>query len=217
MHSFVQLAASCHIHKRAGKQADEATRLVVRPREKGSSDRGGKRVEEEDTEQVESIYRILQVRFLTFFPGRGAPPPVDVGLARLLTLLRPPRLVGSWVDHPCSSIEIAASTAFAKTSSTPRISLLLHSAYVAPIRWATFSPCSGVMGVKPWVFRSSMQVRLLRKSDFRPTRIIGVVGQKCRTSGYHYRNLLDQCCIVIGLEAGDSLYQQHSPMMRGNR
>ena len=31
-----------------------------------------------------------------------------------------------------------------------------------------------------------MQVRLLRRSDFKPTRIRGVVGQKCRTSGYHY-------------------------------
>jgi hypothetical protein len=42
-----------------------------------------------------------------------------------------------------------------------------------------------VMGVRPCVLRSSMQVRLLRKSDFKPTRIMGVVGQKCRTSGYH--------------------------------
>ena len=31
-----------------------------------------------------------------------------------------------------------------------------------------------------------MQVRLLRKSDLRPTRMSGVVGQKWRTSGYHF-------------------------------
>lgn len=30
-----------------------------------------------------------------------------------------------------------------------------------------------------------MQVRLLRRSDLRPTRTSGVFGQKCRTSGYH--------------------------------
>lgn len=30
-----------------------------------------------------------------------------------------------------------------------------------------------------------MQVRLLRRSDLRPQRIMGVVGQKWRTSGYH--------------------------------
>lgn len=31
-----------------------------------------------------------------------------------------------------------------------------------------------------------MQARFVRRSDFRPTRIRGVVGQKCRTSGYHW-------------------------------
>ena len=134
-----------------------------------------------NTDRVESIYRILQVRFLIFLPGRGPPPPEGTALARLLRLLRP---IGCGANQS-SSIEMAESTALAKTSSTPRISLLLHSAYVAPIRWATFAPCSGVMGVRPCVLRSSIQVRLLRKSDFKPTRIIGVVGQKCRTSGYH--------------------------------
>lgn len=33
-----------------------------------------------------------------------------------------------------------------------------------------------------------MQVRFERRSDFRPQRIIGVVGQKWRTSGYHCGN-----------------------------
>jgi hypothetical protein len=31
-----------------------------------------------------------------------------------------------------------------------------------------------------------MHVRLLRRSDLRPTRMRGVVGQKWRTSGYHF-------------------------------
>jgi len=35
-----------------------------------------------------------------------------------------------------------------------------------------------------------MHVRLVRKSDLRPTRIRGVVGQKWRTSGYHWRLLV---------------------------
>lgn len=30
-----------------------------------------------------------------------------------------------------------------------------------------------------------MQARFVRRSDLRPTRMSGVVGQKCRTSGYH--------------------------------
>lgn len=41
-------------------------------------------------ERVESIYRILQVRFLIFFPGRG-PPPEGAALALLVRLLLPPR------------------------------------------------------------------------------------------------------------------------------
>ena len=89
----------------------------------------------------------------------------------------------------CSFIAIsrptAVPTASSNTSCTPDISLLLHSTYVAPIWLATFWPCSGVTGVRPWVLRRSMQDRLLRRSDLRPTRIRGVVGQKWRTSGYH--------------------------------
>lgn len=34
-----------------------------------------------------------------------------------------------------------------------------------------------------------MQVRLERRSDFKPTRTIGVIGQKWRTSGYHWGKL----------------------------
>lgn len=73
-------------HTRArSKEADEATRLVVRPSKKG---RGVVYQEE----RVESIYRILHVRFLIFLPGRG-PPPEGSGLALLLRLLRPMRPV----------------------------------------------------------------------------------------------------------------------------
>lgn len=32
-------------------------------------------------------------------------------------------------------------------------------------------------------------MRLCRRSDFRPQRIMGVVGQKCRTSGYHWKSI----------------------------
>ena len=71
------------------------------------------------------------------------------------------------------------------TSATPVCSFAEHSIYVAPIRFATACPCSGVTGVKPCVRRSSMHVRLFRRSDLSPTRTKGVVGQKCRTSGYH--------------------------------
>lgn len=73
-----------------------------------------------------------------------------------------------------------------KTSETPFCSFAEHSTYLAFILFATASPCSGVTGVRPCVRRSSMQARLVRRSDLRPTRIRGVVGQKWRTSGYHW-------------------------------
>lgn len=34
-----------------------------------------------------------------------------------------------------------------------------------------------------------MQERFRRRSDLRPIRIMGVVGQKCTTSGYHFLEL----------------------------
>jgi hypothetical protein len=35
-----------------------------------------------------------------------------------------------------------------------------------------------------------MQVRLFLRSDLRPQRMMGVVGQKWRTSGYHCEELV---------------------------
>jgi hypothetical protein len=75
--------------------------------------------------------------------------------------------------------------AVSKISCTPVISLDEHSMYRAPIFAATDLPCCCVTGVRPCVLRSSMQVRLFLRSDLRPQRMIGVVGQKWRTSGYH--------------------------------
>lgn len=77
----------------------------------------------------------------------------------------------------CSS-PTARAIAFSNMSSTPCISLLLHSMYVAPILLATACPASVATGVRPWVRSSSMQFLLYRRSDLRPTRMIGVVGQK---------------------------------------
>lgn len=39
-----------------------------------------------------------------------------------------------------------------------------------------------------------MQTRLLRRSDLRPTRMSGVVGQKWRTSGYHWEESVFGYC-----------------------
>ena len=78
------------------------------------------------------------------------------------------------------------SMAVSKISCTPFISLEEHSMYFAPILVATDLPCCCVTGVRPCVLRSSMHVRLFRRSDLRPQRMIGVVGQKWRTSGYHW-------------------------------
>lgn len=82
------------------------------------------------------------------------------------------------------------SMAVSKISCTPVISLEEHSMYLAPIFWATDLPCCCVTGVRPCVLRSSMQVRLFRRSDLRPQSMMGVVGQKWRTSGYHWEVLV---------------------------
>lgn len=34
-----------------------------------------------------------------------------------------------------------------------------------------------------------MQLRLCRRSDLSPSKMTGVVGQKCNTSGYHWIRL----------------------------
>lgn len=108
--------------------------------------------------------------------------------------------------------------ASSKTSATPFCSLAEHSTYLAPMRLATAWPCSGVTGVRPCVRRSSMQARLWRRSDLRPTRIRGVVGQKWRTSGYHFAALvwryLKTCiqCLTLSItfsnELGQSIAKQ---------
>lgn len=103
-------------------------------------------------------YRNLQLRFFFLMPLNGAPWPAGAeDCCRLLSSLATTMLIA------CSKI-----------SSTPLISLLLHSRYIAPILSATACPCSRVTGVSPWVFSRSMQVFLVRRSDLRPRRINGV-------------------------------------------
>lgn len=105
---------------------------------------------------------------------------------KILQLLRFFRFTGTpCLDTPpvafassSSPLHTAISIAVSKISCTPFISLDEHSIYMAPIFSATARPCCCVTGVRPCVLRSSIHVRLLRKSDFRPQRIIGVVGQK---------------------------------------
>lgn len=58
------------------------------------------------------------------------------------------------------SFETTVTMACSKISSTPFISLLLHSMYWAFIFCATPMPCSRVTGVRPWVLSMSMQVFL---------------------------------------------------------
>lgn len=110
--------------------------------------------------------------FLFFFfemptPGRGAPP---------LPKAIPPPLLPFVAS--CSrffrSFATTVRMAHSKISSTPVISLLLHSIYPAPIFWETARPCSVVTGVRPWVLSMSIHVFLYRRSDLRPTRMSGV-------------------------------------------
>ena len=126
------------------------------------------------------FYKILQVLFLIFLRSFTA---------ALLPLL-PPR------SKLSSSTWIAVLMASSKTSATPICSFAEHSIYLAPILFATAWPCSGVTGVRPCVRRSSIHVRLFRRSDLRPTRTSGVVGQKCRTSGYHCESQLTKATVL---------------------
>lgn len=123
-----------------------------------------------------SIQRIVHGPFLFVFldlPPSVAPPlPLDCWGTDLRSFIA--------ISYPT-----AVLTAMSKISCTPFISLLLHSTYVAPICLATLWPCSGVTGVKPWVLSRSIHARFVRRSDLRPTRMRGVVGQKWSTSGYH--------------------------------
>ena len=115
-----------------------------------------------------STQRILQLLLFFLFAGAAA--------------VAPPSFPVSSSSRPRTAMSMAVS----KISCTPFISFEEHSMYIAPIFSATARPCCCVTGVRPWVLRSSMQVLLLRRSDLRPQRMMGVVGQKWRTSGYHY-------------------------------
>lgn len=118
------------------------------------------------------VYRIEHLlRIFFFFIGICWPP------------LLPRRLSSALVS---SGPRTAMSMAVSKISCTPVASFDEHSMYRAPIFCATVLPCSFVTGVRPCVLRSSMHVRLCRRSDLRPQRMRGVVGQKWRTSGYHF-------------------------------
>lgn len=57
-----------------------------------------------------------------------------------------------------------------------------------------------------------MHVRLLRKSDFNPTRMIGVVGQKCRTSGYHLEDV--NIKVTLHLKGFLAAYLVHNILQR---
>lgn len=112
------------------------------------------------------FHKIGHPLFFPRFPFHPIPEPLPAN--RSLSL-------ASFISISCPT---AVLTANSKTSSTPLISLLLHSTYIAFICRATRWPCSGVTGVNPWVLSSSMQERLVRRSDLRPTSMSGVVGQK---------------------------------------
>lgn len=132
------------------------------------------------------VYRNLQLLFFFLIPPLCWPPPELPGADCCCWLL-----LSFWTTVLMAEMNI---------SSTPVISLLLHSMYLAPILLATAIPCSCVTGVKPWVLRRSMQVLLVRRSDLRPTRTSGVYGQKWRTSGYHCREPLEMNRRRLGIE-----------------
>lgn len=80
---------------------------------------------------------------------------------------------------------MASLRAMSKTSFTPRPAFAEHSAYRAPMRFATACPCSADTGRTPCA-ASMSSVRLSdRRSVFVPINKSGTFGQKCETSGCH--------------------------------
>lgn len=55
------------------------------------------------------------------------------------------------------------------------------------------------MAVNFFSFSLSIVSLSSRKSSFVPTKIIGVLGQWCRTSGYHYRDVFSKYTIYLVL------------------
>ena len=118
------------VGRQASQQARrQATRLGFRPKG-GIKKKKSQKEMEYGWMGKEKRYRILHVRFLIFFPPRPLPLPAPLLPA---TLELPPRPDFPLLDgvgrsfQSCSSAETAVWTAREKTSSTPYISLLLHS------------------------------------------------------------------------------------------
>src|SRR3569833_1118826 len=84
-------------------------------------------------------YSMLHLRF---FFLRPTPTPGPLPLA-------PPPPAAACVSRLRRSLATTVRRARSKISSTPVISLELHSMYWAPIFCATASPCSVVTGVRP--------------------------------------------------------------------
>ncbi len=79
---------------------------------------------------------------------------------------------------------MAALTASSKTSFSPFFVSEEHSKYLtAFISLALAAPCSKVIGARPFSLNLSMVSLSSLKSDFVPTRMIGVLGQQLLISG----------------------------------
>lgn len=100
-----------------------------------------------------------------------------------------PPLSHSTIQHPLpvSSFPPLSKdclVAASKTSSTPSPVKELHSKYfLAPILLRTSSPSSDVKNFSDRLRISSCATGSSRRSFLRPTRIIGTLGQRSRTSG----------------------------------
>ena len=91
-------------------------------------------------------------------------------------------------------------TALSNTSFTPSCVSAEHSRYLtAPITLCILSPSEYEMGVHFSFARSSIVLGSSRRSRCVPTRMIGTFGQKCLTSGCHYRRQWNTQCWNVNL------------------
>jgi len=102
------------------------------------------------------------------------------------------------LPSPFSNVNKAALVAASKTSSTPSPVRLEHSRYLrAPISLATRSPSSSETKWSDFFRISSMATGSLRRSFFKPTRMIGTPGNLSCASATHCR--FPDCQYMDGL------------------
>ena len=96
---------------------------------------------------------------------------------------------------------IDANPATSNAEMAARVEVLAEvSTYIkALICWLKVNACSGLMGALPCLDKLNKISRFCRKSDWQPTRIIGVEGATARISGHQWFKALkrDEGSVIL--------------------